>query len=179
MNTLKASDSVEQWIDSIVIGLNLCPFANAARRQGHLKICMAESARTEECLQQLADEAALLEQADKQATTLFVLPEGFADFDDYLDLLAMAEALLDDLGFAGILQIASFHPLYQFDGTSADEVSNWTNRAPLPILHLLKESSIAKAVDAHPDPESIPVRNIEKLEQLGLIGIEQLLLKLP
>ena len=178
MNILRATESIDQWIDSIVIGLNLCPFASAAKRQGHLKICMANSARTEDCLQQLADEAALLGRADEQATTLFVLPEGFTDFDDYLDLLAMAEALLEDLGFVGSLQLASFHPQYQFEGTSADDVSNWTNRAPLPILHLLKESSITRAVDSHPDPESIPDRNIEKLEQLGLVGIEQLLLNL-
>lgn len=178
MNILHATESIDQWIDSIVIGLNLCPFAGAAKRQGHLKICMANSPLTEACLQQFADEAALLRRADEQATTLFVLPEGFADFDDYLDLLAMAEALLEDLGFVGMLQLASFHPQYQFDGTNAHDVSNWTNRAPLPILHLLKESSITRAVDAHPDPESIPDRNIEKLEQLGLVGIEQLMLKL-
>lgn len=176
MNTIRATELIDRWIESIVIGLNLCPFANAARRQGHLKICVAKSAQSEGCLQQLADEAALLELADSQATTLIVLPEGFADFDDYLDLLAMGEALLEDLDFSGILQLASFHPDYQFDGTNADDPSNWTNRAPLPILHLLTESSIARAVDAHPDPENIPVRNIEKLEQLGLVGIEQLLL---
>jgi len=179
MNTLEAADRVEKWIDSIVIGLNLCPFANAAKRQGHLKICLASSSRMEDCLQQLSDEAVLLEHANEQATTLLVLPQGYTAFDEYLDLLAMAEALLDDLGFAGVLQLASFHPQYQFDGTKADDVSNWTNRAPFPILHLLKESSITRAVDNHPDPENIPARNIQKLEQLGLVGIEQLLLDLP
>ncbi|MFK7855703.1 MAG: DUF1415 domain-containing protein [Granulosicoccus sp.] len=179
MNPQHPINLVDRWIDSIVIGLNLCPFAHRAKKHAQLRICLAKSARVVDCLQHLADEAALLTQADDQSTTLLVMPEGFSEFDDYLDLLAMAEALLDDLGYTGILQLASFHPHYQFDGTNPQDASNWTNRAPFPILHLLTESSVSRAVDAHPDPENIPVRNIEKLEQLGTIGIEQLLLELP
>jgi len=123
----------------------------------------------------LVDEANRLETADDDATTLLIVPHGFTAFDDYLDLLALAEALLDDRGFEGIIQLASFHPNYQFDGTSIDEVSNWTNRAPYPVLHLLKEISVTKAVESHPDPESIPERNINTLEELGMSAVLKLL----
>jgi len=126
-------------------------------------------------LQFLADEALALKNADPQATTLVVIPNGLDEFDDYLDALALADALLADLGFEGVLQIASFHPDYQFEGTDADDVSNWTNRAPFPIFHLLNESSVSHAVDNHPDPDSIPDKNMATLERLGLARIFELL----
>ena len=175
MNTESVVITTEHWIDALVGGLNLCPFANATRRKGLLKIAVAQDSTEMACLQLLSEEAALLEAADEQATTLLVLPQGFEQFDDYLDLLALAEALLEDLGYTGILQIASFHPNYQFEGTQSDDVSNWTNRAPFPILHLLKEASVTLAVDAHPDPDSIPENNIQTLEKLGLTGVLELL----
>ncbi|ASJ75273.1 DUF1415 domain-containing protein [Granulosicoccus antarcticus] len=167
--------AIEHWLDAMVIGQNLCPFASSARRKGLVRIVVADTDSEAQCLQQLADEANRLETIEGDATTLFVLPRGFEDFDDYLDLLAVADALMEDLDFEGILQLASFHPDYQFDGTDYDDVSNWTNRSPLPILHLLKEDAVSRAVDAHPDPEGIPARNVEKLEQLGLAGILQIL----
>ena len=166
---------IEHWLDAMVIGQNLCPFANSARRKGLVRIVVADSDREAQCLQQLADEANRLEAAEGDSTTLLVLPRGFEDFDNYLDLLAVAEALLEELDFEGILQLASFHPDYQFDGTTIDDVSNWTNRSPLPVLHLLKEDSVTQAVDSFPDPDGIPARNIEKLQQLGLAGILQIL----
>ncbi len=158
---------VERWVEAVVIGLNLCPFASSALRRGQLHIVVSDSDIMAECLQQLADEADALVAGDLQDTTLFVLPEGFADFDDYLDLLAMAEALLDDIGLEGQVQVASFHPEYQFEDTDYDDAENWTNRAPYPILHLLTEDSVARAVDSHPDPEGIPDANIDKLEDMG------------
>lgn len=167
--------TIEHWLDAMVIGQNLCPFANAARRRGLVSIVVATGSSTEECLQQLSDEAHRLVDSEEERTTLLVLPAGFDDFDDYLDLLALSEALFEDLEFDGILQIASFHPDYQFEGTDKDDVSNWTNRAPFPILHLLLEDSVEKAVDSHPDPDSIPQRNIDRLEQLGLAGVLKLL----
>jgi len=164
---LQIEGRITRWLEAVVIGLNLCPFASAALRRGQINIVVADSERIEDCLQQLTDEADELVAGDLQATTLFVLPEGFADFDDYLDLLAMAEALLEDIGLDEQLQIASFHPEYQFDETDYDDPENWTNRAPYPILHLLTEHSVTQAVDSHPDPESIPDTNIEKLRQMG------------
>lgn len=167
--------SIEHWLDAMVIGQNLCPFANAARRRDLVSIVVASSGSAEQCLQQLSDEAHRLADSEEERTTLLVLPDGFENFDDYLDLLALAEALFEDLEFDGILQIASFHPEYQFEGTDRDDVSNWTNRAPYPILHLLREDSVERAVAGHPDPDSIPQRNIDRLEQLGLAGVLKLL----
>lgn len=139
-----------------------------------MNIVIADSDAVPDCLQQLTDEADALLAGDPQATTLLVLPEGFADFDDYLDLLAMAEALLEDIDLDGQLQLASFHPHYQFDDTDYDDPGNWTNRAPYPILHLLTEESVARAVESHPDPDSIPDTNIDKLEEMGTDVLEAL-----
>ncbi len=175
LKTDSVIDATEHWLDALVIGLNLCPFARGPRLKNQIHIVVAEQSDTAQCLQAFSEEAAKLERGDDQATTLFVLPEGYENFDDYLDLLALSEALLEDLGFSGTLQIASFHPDYQFEGTSPSDVSNWTNRAPFPILHLLQEASVSKAVDAHSDPESIPENNIRALEQLGLSGVLKLL----
>lgn len=175
LKTDSVIEATEHWIDSLVIGLNLCPFAHAPRRKGLITIVIAEQSDVAECLQAFSEEASRLEMAEEQATTLFVLPVGFEQFDDYLDLLALAEALLEDLGYAGVLQIASFHPQYQFEGTELKDVSNWTNRAPYPILHLLKEESVSKAVDAHSDSDAIPENNIRTLDKLGLNGVLSLL----
>ena len=165
---------VERWVEAVVIGLNLCPFASSVLRRGQLNIVVCDSDVMAECLQQLADEADALVAGDLQATTLLVLPEGFADFDDYLDLLAMAEALMEDIGLDEQVQVASFHPEYQFEDTDYDDVENWTNRAPYPILHLLTEDSVSRAVDSHPDPEGIPDANIDKLEDMGTETLEAL-----
>lgn len=175
MKTDVVVQDIDRWIDALVVGLNLCPFANSVRRKGLVKIEVCPLASIEDCLQMLVEEANQLELAEEDATTLLVLPHGFAAFDEYLDLLALAEALLDDRGFEGIIQLASFHPNYQFEGTSADDVSNWTNRAPYPVLHLLKEASVSKAVESHPDPDNIPERNINTLENLGLPALLEML----
>jgi hypothetical protein len=175
LNTDDVVLDINHWIEALVVGLNLCPFANAVRRKDLLKIKVCTESSVEDCLQMLVAEANQLELADEDATTLLVLAHGFAAFDDYLDLLALGEALLDDRGFEGIIQLASFHPQYQFERTSIDDVSNWTNRAPYPVLHLLKEASVTKAVESHPDPDSIPERNIEILNNLGLPAILDML----
>ncbi|MFT5894393.1 MAG: hypothetical protein ACI8VW_001263 [bacterium] len=175
MKTDAVVQDINHWIDALVVGLNLCPFANAARRKNLVKIKVCTESSVEDCLQMLVDEANKLEQTDEDATTLLILSDGFVEFDDYLDLLALAEALLDDRGFEGILQLASFHPNYQFEGAAIDDVSNWTNRAPYPVLHLLKEASVSKAVESHPDPDNIPGRNIDTLENLGLPALLEML----
>ena len=161
-------------MQAMVIDLNLCPFAAAVHRRQQVNIVVAESSLAPLCLQQLTDEADALVAGDPQATTLLVLPTGFDDFDDYLDLLAMADALLEDLELDEDLQLASFHPDYQFEDTDFDDPSNWTNRSPYPILHLLTQESVSKAVETHPDIESIPDVNIEKLEQMGTAALMEL-----
>lgn len=169
---------VNRWLDTMVIGLKLCPFASQAKRSGLVDIQVCHAAGVEGCLQKLIIEADRLREEDCMRTVLLVLAAGFEDFDEYLDLHAIAEQLLSDSGFDGVVQLASFHPDYCFAGVPAEDPGNWTNRAPYPILHLLTENSVSEAVDSHPDPESIPQGNIERLQQLGCDGIECLMAEL-
>ena len=169
-------NSVRHWVAEVVVGLNLCPFAKPVVQQHHLQVSIADSADVAHCLQQLADIAAnLVTSPVPDATTLLVLPEGFEAFDTYLDLLAVAEALFDDLGYAGHLQLASFHPDYCFDGADIDDPANYTNRAPYPMLHVLREASVSRAVERHADPAGIAARNIERLHAMGSEKIRALL----
>lgn len=164
--------AMHRWIDQVVIGLDLCPFAARVRRNGALAIEVAGSSDVASVLHHLADiVSALLERSQAsaiaaEATTLLVLPDGFDDFDDYLDVLALAETLLDESGLVGQVQLASFHPLYRFAEVPLDDPANYTNRSPYPALHVLQESAISRALEHHADPESIPQRNIQKLRQL-------------
>lgn len=168
--------ATRHWIDTLVVGLGLCPFARAVLERDLARLVVVETPETAEVLQRLADEAAALLGGDERdATTLLVVPEGFGEFDDYLDLVAVAEALLAELGHEGELQIASFHPDYRFEGEAPDDAANCTNRAPFPMLQLLQEGSVERALEGHPDPTSIPARNIERLRALGLGGIRELL----
>ena len=168
--------ATRHWIDTIVVGLGLCPFARPVLDRDLARIVVLPTTETAEVLQRVGDEgAALLDGDARDATTLLVVPEGFGDFDAYLDLVAVAEALLVDLGHEGELQIASFHPDYLFAGESAGDAANCTNRAPYPMLQLLQEESVERALDRHPDPAAIPVRNMERMRALGAGGIRALL----
>ncbi len=166
---------INHWIEHVVIGLQLCPFARHVYRSGLVKITLLDTADCESCLQQVAGLAEKLNQCESQDTHLLVLTRGFEQFDDYLDLLALAEALLTDLGYEGAVQIASFHPDYCFAEAEFDEPGNWTNRSPYPILHLLSEHSVEQAVNSYPNPEAIPNKNIEKLTALGADAIRRLM----
>jgi len=168
--------ATRQWIDTIVVGLELCPFARGALERDLVRIVVGDAAEVPEALQQLADVAADLLQGDSpDATTLLVLPDGFGEFDDYLDLLALAEDLLADLGHEGVLQIASFHPDYRFDGDPPNDPAHSTNRAPFPTLQLLQEVSVTRSLEGHLDPEGIPARNVDVMRRLGTAGIRELL----
>jgi len=168
--------AIQRWVSGVVIELNLCPFAHAVVQRDLLHIRVAECADPAECLQLLADEAAdLAVSSENDATTLLVLPTGFADFDAYLDLVALADALLVDLGYAGQLQIASFHPHYLFAEADVDDPANFTNRAPYACLHLLREQSVTSAVQRHPDPEGIPARNMDRMRALGSEKLSELI----
>lgn len=168
--------ATRHWIDTIVVGLGLCPFAGPALARDLVRLRVVESEDTAEILARVAAAASELLDADEpDATTLLVLSAGVGEFDDYLDLLALAEALLEELGHEGALQIASFHPDYLFDGSEDADVANATNRSPFPMLQLLQEPSVSRAVDAHPDPEGIPERNVEKMRAIGAVGLRALL----
>jgi hypothetical protein len=168
-----------EWVDKAVIGLNLCPFAKAVQVQGKVRYVVSPATTVEDLLYQLAAELNHLHDtpADETDTTLLIHPQVLTDFLDYNDFLEAADALVADIGLEGELQVASFHPQYQFDGTEPDDITNFTNRSPYPTLHLLREDSIDRAVAAFPNPESIFDTNMDTLEKLGIEGWRKLGLK--
>ncbi len=164
------------WVDRAVIGLNLCPFARAVRAKQQLRCVVSAAIDTETLLRALLDEARHLLDTDAATcdTTLLVHPQVLKDFADYNDFLDVAEAALSAMGCDGELQLASFHPDYQFAGTEPDDVTNATNRSPYPTLHLLREASIDRAVQAFPDAEAIYEVNLRTMESLGQAGWQAL-----
>ena len=160
------------WLERIVIGLNLCPFAKAVYVKDQVRFVLSDATTPEALVEQLAEELVLLRDtpAEQIDTTLIVHPQVLTDFLDYNDFLDNADAAIEALDLQGILQVASFHPDYQFEGVAADDASNYTNRAPFPTLHLLREDSVARAVDVYPDPDVIVERNIQTLDRIGVDG---------
>lgn len=164
--------ATRHWLARAVIGLNLCPFAKSVYVKEQVRYAISEATTLEDALADLETELRALEAADPQQvdTTLVIYPRAFADFVDYNDALFFAERLVQQLRLDGVLQIASFHPEYRFEGSEADDIENYTNRAPYPILHLLREDSIERAVDAFPDASAIYEKNQETLRRLGHDG---------
>ncbi len=168
--------ATRRWLERAVIGLNLCPFAKSVHVKGQVHYVVSP-ARTPQALREdLRRELLALRAADPEQrdTTLLMAPDCLQDFLDFNDFLAEAEAVLAELGLEGELQIASFHPQFQFAGTDADDITNYTNRAPYPTLHLLREASIDRAVEAFPEAETIYEKNMQTLEQLGQAGWDAL-----
>jgi hypothetical protein len=166
-----------RWIEQFVVGLNLCPFAAPVLRDQQLHIALCDSIEVTEMTAAVQAEFGRLQSSDEVelATSVLVFSRALADFDDYLDFLALAEQLLLQSGLEGIVQIASFHPRYQFAGTSRNDVANFTNRSPYPMLHFLREQMVSRVLERYPSPEQIPERNIEKLHALGSVAVQQLL----
>ncbi|GGA70194.1 hypothetical protein GCM10011369_09880 [Neiella marina] len=160
---------VEQWLKDVVIGLNLCPFAARPHRLNLIDIIVSTATDEQQLLLQLDDEMRRLLAApvDELETTIIAVPNMLQQFDRYNDFLDLADALLEQQGFAGQLQIASFHPQYQFVDTEPDDTSNLTNCSPYPLLHLIREQSLTDALMNYADPDKIPERNIAKLERLS------------
>lgn len=169
--------ATRHWLTQAVIGLNLCPFAKAVHVKGQIRYAVSDALDMEAVLADLEAELQTLISADPEAldTTLLILPRALADFLDYNDCLFFADRMLKQLRLEGIVQIASFHPAYQFEGSGPDDIENYTNRAPYPILHLLREDSIERAVQAVPDAEDIFERNQETLRRIGLAGWNDLM----
>jgi len=168
---------VRAWLERAVIGLNLCPFARAPYVHGRLRIQVSEAGDVETLLADLDRELALIGErpSAELETTLLVHPGVLNDFDDYNDFLGIADLALRMHGLEGSVQIASFHPDYQFADSEPDDIENYTNRAPYPILHILRESSIDAAVAAMPDTDAIYERNMQTLRKLGLDGWQAVL----
>ena len=168
--------AMREWIEKAVIGLNLCPFAKAVYVKNQVRFVVSAASHLDGFLEDLDRELDFLAAADPADvdTTLLIHPTLLQDFLDFNDFLQIAEAAVDEHGLGGEIQIASFHPRFQFEGTEPDDIGNYTNRAPFPTLHLLREASIARAVAAFPDAETIYERNIETLQELGHAGWDAL-----
>lgn len=171
-NTSNIIQETQDWLIKAVIGLNLCPFAKAVHVKEQIKYVVSEATTMEQLLESLAQELEFLAEVsrEKTDTTLLIHPNVLNDFLDYNDFLELADQLLEDLDLDGELQIASFHPQYQFAGTEIDDVTNFTNRSPYPTLHLLREDSIDEAVKAFPEAEAIFETNMQTMEKLGTDG---------
>ena len=169
--------ATRRWLQRAVIGLNLCPFAKSVQAKDQVRFVLSEATTPDALLEDLAAELAWLNDTDPAVvdTTLLIHPWVLGDFHDYNDFLDQADAAVDALGLEGEIQVASFHPDYQFAGTAFDDVGNCTNRSPYPILHLLREASVERAVAAFPDPDAIVERNIATLGRLGAEGYRRLL----
>jgi len=161
--------ATKAWIEKDVIGLNLCPFAKPVHEAGQIRYVVTGAASIEMLLDKLSEELILLQETDPATTdtTLLIHPRVLADFYDYNDFLNVVDAAIQKLGLYGKIQVASFHPQYRFADTEPDDPTNRTNRSPYPTLHLLRESSIDKALETYPDPDEIPARNIETMRRLA------------
>ena len=168
--------AMRQWIEKAVIGLNLCPFAKAVYAKNQVRYVVSHAPHLDGLLEDLDRELDYLAAADPGEidTTLLIHPALLPDFLDFNDFMQLADAAVDEHGLDGVIQIASFHPAFQFEGTDPDDIGNYTNRAPFPTLHLLREASIARAVAAFPEAETIYQRNIETLRKLGHAGWQAL-----
>jgi hypothetical protein len=171
--------ATEQWLERAVIGLGLCPFAKAVHAKKQIRYVVSGATSIEVLREDLLRELELLAQspAEQIETTLLIHPKVLSDFLDYNDFLDLADATLAELDLSQEMQIASFHPLYQFAGTHPDDIDNYTNRSPYPMLHLLREASVTQAVQAFPDAAKIFDKNIETLRSLGHEGWKKLGIK--
>ncbi|MGM0570273.1 DUF1415 domain-containing protein [Marinobacter sp.] len=175
MNEQAVIDATRQWVEKVVIDLNLCPFARRELVNNRIRFTVTGAQTLEELLMELQQELLQLPDDDSIETTLLIHPEVLQDFQDYNDFLDVADGLVQMLELEGVLQIASFHPQYQFAGTADDAAENYTNRSPWPMLHLLRESSLEQAIASYPDTAAIPQRNIDRVEALGLTAMTALL----
>jgi hypothetical protein len=168
----QAIAATRAWVERAVVGLNLCPFAKAVQAKGQIRYVASDDTDPEDLLNTLYVELEFLVKADPRQvdTTLIVHPRVLADFLDFNDFLEIADQLVEDMGLAGVVQVASFHPQYRFEGAAPDDIGNASNRSPYPTLHLLREASVDRAVDAFPEAERIYEANLETLEKLGADG---------
>jgi len=168
VETQKAEQETRQWLQQVVVGLNLCPFAHRPLQDDTIRIQVTGCSDEASLLQVLFDEILLLQESPEQAveTTLLVLTDVLQSFDEFNQFLDLSDQLLIDRGWQGLFQVASFHPQYCFHGVEADAAENLTNRSPWPVLHLIREESLERAVAQYPDPHLIPQRNIERVSAL-------------
>ena len=167
--------ATRRWVENVVVDLNLCPFARRELVADRVRFATTDAQTPDALLDDLQRELMKLVDDDSVETTLLIHPGALQDFHDYNDFLALADGLVEILELEGVIQIASFHPHYQFAGTAADAAENYTNRSPYPMLHLLREASLERAIAAYPGTDTIPQQNIERLEAMGEAAMKALL----
>ena len=169
------SDSVTRWVESVVVDLNLCPFAKRELMKNRVRYKVTDAENEEQLLVVLEEELGLLGSDPSIETTLLIHPNLLRDFFDYNQFLDCADRLLVKMKLDGVYQIASFHPEYRFDGTDPDDVENYTNRSPYPMLHIIREESLEQAIADYPNIDQVPARNVELMNRLGVEKLRNLL----
>ena len=177
LDSEKIVRSVRRWVDSFVVGMNLCPFAKRELESDRVRFVTTEAANEEQLLMALETEIELLGKDESIETTLLIHPDVLQNFFDYNQFLDLAEGLLTQMKLEGVYQIASFHPNYQFGGTDSGDAENYTNRSPWPMLHLIREESLERAVASYPDIDQVPKRNVELMNETGVEKLRALLHK--
>jgi hypothetical protein len=175
-STEQQLEKSQRWVEKVVVGLNLCPFAKPVLKANSLRYALSSECTPEQLAKFFLIELDIISQADEAviATTLVVMPEGLTDFYDYLDFLADCEDLLQKSGLQSEFQLASFHPDYIFAGVDEDDASHLTNRSPYPMLHIIREAQMSRVLANHPNPEKIPERNIQLLREMGKTAVLEL-----
>lgn len=174
MSSEQIIDQTKRWIVDVVIGCNLCPFAANVVKQRAIFYKVETSMDQNQCLDSFIHEMHRLDNDETIETSFLIFPNTFEKFEDYLDLLSQAEKLVTEKGNDGIYQVASFHPLYLFAGSDENDAANYTNRSIYPMLHLLREEGIDKALEHYKSPENIPERNVNFTREKGLIYMKTL-----
>ena len=161
-------NQTKKWLTEIVIAHNLCPFAKREYELGRIRYDLCAATDIQGLLMHVMSQCALMDKDEAIETSLIIVPAALADFDDYLDVLALATSLMSAQGHDGIYQLASFHPNYCFDGAEKNDAANYTNRSPYPMFHILREASVEAALETYPNPENIPERNVASMRELGI-----------
>jgi len=174
VNDQQIIEQTKNWIQKVVIGLNFCPFANREFKNNTIRYHVEHSAKRTDAREAILKECKRLDRDNTIATTLLIFPNAFQEFDTYLQLVSFAENLLKQKGYEGIYQLATFHPLYQFEGSAPDDAANFTNRSIYPMLHFLREDQIRKAVQFYGNAEEIPERNIQFAREKGEVYMKML-----
>lgn len=164
----------ENWVASVVVGLDFCPFARRELEGGSIRFHPIAGETVEDCCDALLDELGGLDGDESIESTLLILHTGHENFEDYLTMVGAAEACLESSGYEGIYQLASFHPDYCFVDASPDDAANYTNRSPYPMIHILRAATVEEAIAQHPDAETIPQRNIEVARKMGADALKAL-----
>ena len=170
-----AGDTVREWVRSVVIGHNLCPFAARELQLGRIRFAVSGATTANSLIDDLSDELARLADTPSIETTVLIHPQVLTRFDDYNQFLDAADALVAAMGFEGVFQIASFHPDYCFADSDESDSANFTNRSPYPLLHLLREESLSRVIEQYGDTSQIPERNVRHLHELGIDEVGRLL----